>query len=465
MGQKQQPTADPIAEPKKRRRVGFSNIADAGVEAKECIKIYLVSRKEEVDSADSFCIDPIDLSSFFDEDGKIYGYQGLKITIWVSCISFHAYADITFQSTADGGKGITDLKAALQRIFAETIIENKDDFVQTFSTETNLIRSIISSGEILKYKASNGHINNSNSHLEAANSDVEVVRMVVGSTAAGHLYSCLIPLVLLLVDGSSPIDVIDPRWELYVLIQKKPDQQGEIQCRLLGFTAIYRFFHYPESSRLRLSQILVLPPYQHKGYGRYLLEVLNNVAVSEDVYDLTVEEPLDYFQHVRTCVDIPRLLVFDPIQHAVSSVVSRMKEGKLSKKIHIPRFMPPPSVIDDVRKSLKINKKQFLKCWEVLIYLALDPVDKYMEDYVSVISKRVKDDIIGKDSGTAGKRLIEVPGDYDQEMSFVMCRSQAGEASSVQMDENETTQEEQLRQLVDERVKEIKLIAQKVSLH
>lgn len=212
-------------------------------------------------------------------------------------------------------------------------------------------------------------------------------------------------------------------------------------------------------------QILVLPPYQHKGYGRYLLEVLNDVAVSEDVYDLTVEEPLDHFQHVRTCVDIPRLLVFDPIQHAVSSAVSRMKEGKLSKKIHIPRFMPPPSVIEDVRKSLKINKKQFLKCWEVLMYLALDPVDKYMEDYVSVISKRVKDDIIGKDSGTAGKRLIEVPGDYDQEMSFVMCRSQAGEASSVQMDENETTQEEQLQQLVDERVKEIKLIAQKVSLH
>lgn len=212
-------------------------------------------------------------------------------------------------------------------------------------------------------------------------------------------------------------------------------------------------------------QILVLPPYQHKGYGRYLLEVLNDVAVSEDVYCLTVEEPLDYFQHVRTCVDIPRLLVFDPIQHAVSSAVSRLKQGKLSKKVHIPRFMPPSSLIDDVRKSLKINKKQFLKCWDVLIYLGLDPVDKYMEDFVSIISNRVKDDIIGKDSGTAGKRVIEVPSDYDQEMSFLMHRSQAGEDSSVQMDENQTNQEEQLRQLVDERVKEIKLIAQKVSVH
>lgn len=116
--------------------------------------------------------------------------------------------------------------------------------------------------------------------------------MVVGKTAAGHLYSRLIPLVLLLVDGmhsfvlllkhsifppsflwlhfesidsifnfepselgSSPIDVSDPSWELYVLIQKKPDQQGEIQCRVLGFSAIYRFYHYPDSSRLRLGQV------------------------------------------------------------------------------------------------------------------------------------------------------------------------------------------------------------------
>uniref|UniRef100_A0A2N9F397 Uncharacterized protein n=1 Tax=Fagus sylvatica TaxID=28930 RepID=A0A2N9F397_FAGSY len=40
MGQKQQSTADPVAEPKKRRRVGFSNI-DSGIEANDCIKIYL----------------------------------------------------------------------------------------------------------------------------------------------------------------------------------------------------------------------------------------------------------------------------------------------------------------------------------------------------------------------------------------------------------------------------------------
>lgn len=55
--------------------------------------------------------------------------------------------------------------------------------------------------------------------------------------------------------GSSPIDITDPKWELYLLIQKKIDEQGEAQCRLIGFTAVYRFFHYPDGSRLRLSQV------------------------------------------------------------------------------------------------------------------------------------------------------------------------------------------------------------------
>ncbi|KAI4347028.1 hypothetical protein L6164_007877 [Bauhinia variegata] len=464
MGKKQQSTTDQNNETKKRRRVGFSAV-DAGVEANECIKIFLVSSKEEFGAPESYSIDPVDLNGFFDDDGKIYGYEGLKITIWVSSISFHAYADISFQSTSDRGKGVTDLKSALQSIFAETLVESKDEFLQTFLTDKDFVRTIVSNGEVLKQKAFNGHIDDTNGHAEAAISNVEVVRMVVGNTATGHLYSCIIPLVLLLVDGSSPIDVTDPRWELYLLIQKITDQQREIQCRLIGFTAVYRFHHYPDDTRLRLSQILVLPPYQHKGYGRYLLEVLNDVVISENVFDLTVEEPLDHFQHVRTCVDTLRLLHFEPVQASATSAVSLLKQGRLSKKTQSPRLLPPPSVVENVRKSLKINKKQFLQCWEVLIYLGLDPIEKYMDNFLSVISNRLKYDILGKDSETSGKQLIEVSSDYNQDTSFVMFRSGAKEASVVQMDDNQTSQEEQLQKLVHDRVKEIKLIAEKVTLH
>ncbi|WJX64042.1 histone acetyltransferase [Trifolium repens] len=458
MGQKQKQIlqSDPNDESKKRRRVGFSGI-DAGVEAKDCIRIFLVSSKEEFDAPENFLINPVDLNSYFDDDGKIYGYEGLKITIWISRISFYAYADIAFESSSDRGKGITDLKVALQAIFAETLVDSKDEFLQKYLVDYDFVRTNISSGEVLKQKAFK--------HADSDASNVEVVRLVAGNMAAGQIYSHIIPLILLLVDGSSPIDVTDPQWELYVLIQKKTDQQGAIQNLLLGFTAVYRFYHYPNDSRLRLGQILVLPPYQHKGYGRFLIEVLNDVAISENVFDLTIEEPLDNLQHVRSCVDTQRLLRFEPIQHLVTKAVSFLKDGKLSKKTHSPRLTPPFSAVEEVRKNLKITKTQFLKCWEVLIYIGLNPIDKYMDNFVSVISERVKYDILGKESGTSGKQLIEVPSDVGQETSFVMFKSGAGEDIAAQMDDNQANQEEQLQKLAQDRVKEIQLIAEKVTSH
>ncbi|KAK3018440.1 hypothetical protein RJ639_004257 [Escallonia herrerae] len=450
--------ADPISDPKKRRRVGLSKV-DAGVEANECIKIHLVSSKDEVDSPGSFLLEPVDLNHFFEEERKIYGYEGLKITIWVSSISFHAYVNITFRSTSDGGKGITDLKSALQNIFADNLVEKKDDFLQTFSSESHYIKSLVSNGEVLQQNVLIGQNGDSNSHSQAETSDVEVIRVV--GAPVGPAYCRLVPLALLLIDGSSPIDITDPRWEIYLLIQKAADQQED--RRLLGFAAVYRFYRYSESLRLRLSQILVLPPYQRKGYGRLLIEALNNVAISENVYELTIEEPLDSLQHVRSCIDIERLLAFDPIQQPLNTVVSRLKEENLSKKSHSCRFGPPLDAIEEVRRCFKINKKQFLQCWEILIYIGLNPIEKYIENYRTIIADSVKASVIGKDSGAAGKRLVEVPTKYDQEMSFAMFKSQKGEPIPIEMEDNSTNIEEQLRELVDERIKEIKSIAKKVS--
>lgn len=461
MGTKHHSSSDPISDPKKRRRVGFSK-TDAGIEANDCITIYIVSSKEDVDSPNSYCLEPIDLNHFFEDDGRIFGYQGLKITIWVSLISFHVYADISFESSSDGGRGITNLKSALQNIFAESLVDEKDAFLQTFSTESHYVRSVVSNAEALQHKVSNGCSTESNCLLKSEPSDVEVFRIV--GTPVGQLYSRLVPLVLLLVDGSNPIDVLDPRWEIYLLVQEKKDTQDS-PSRLLGFAAVYRFHRYPESTRLRLGQILVMPPYQRKGYGRFLLELLNRVAISEDVYDLTIEEPEDSLQHVRLCIDVERLLIFDPIRQSLESVVSRLKQENPSKKSYMCKYSPPLSAVEDVRKTLKINKKQFEQCWEILIYLQLDPINKYMETYRAIVSHRVKAEVVGKDSEGDGKQVIDVPTEYDQQMSFVMFKSRNGESSSIEKADNQSNVEEQLQKLVDERMNQIKLIAEKVSVH
>ena len=55
--------------------------------------------------------------------------------------------------------------------------------------------------------------------------------------------------------GSNPIDITDPGWEILIIVQNKNDQEEGNPPRLLGFAATYRFYHYPDSLRLRLGQV------------------------------------------------------------------------------------------------------------------------------------------------------------------------------------------------------------------
>ncbi|GAB4845678.1 hypothetical protein Ancab_039081, partial [Ancistrocladus abbreviatus] len=85
-----------------------------------------------------------------------------------------------------------------------------------------------------------------------------------------------------------------------------------------------------------------------------------------------------------------------------------------------------------------------------------------MHNFKTFITDCVKATVIIKDSGTNGKRVVDIPSHYDEEMSFVMYKSQNGEGANVEIEENQANQEEQLQQLVAQRIEEIKSVAQKV---
>ncbi|KAL6006044.1 hypothetical protein ACLOJK_040089 [Asimina triloba] len=97
--------------------------------------IILLNSAEEVDTADSFCFEPVDLNRFFGDDGRIYGYKDLK---WLGIKD--RYLDPLLKVLAvddgkEGAKGITDLNPCLRKILGESMIETKDEFLQTFSTD------------------------------------------------------------------------------------------------------------------------------------------------------------------------------------------------------------------------------------------------------------------------------------------------------------------------------------------
>lgn len=60
----------------------YCNLNDSLISCYYCT----VSSKEEFDAPESFIINPVDLNSFYDDDGKIYGYEGLKVRFILTVI-------------------------------------------------------------------------------------------------------------------------------------------------------------------------------------------------------------------------------------------------------------------------------------------------------------------------------------------------------------------------------------------
>lgn len=64
----------------------------------------------------------------------------------------------------------------------------------------------------------------------------------------------------------------------------------------IGFTAIYKFFSYPDSNRARISQFFILPTHQNKGLGTIFYQtVYSQIMKMPDVTDLTGENISEFF--------------------------------------------------------------------------------------------------------------------------------------------------------------------------
>ena len=56
----------------------------------------------------------------------------------------------------------------------------------------------------------------------------------------------------------------------------------------MGFTTLATFYGHPSSQRIRVSQVLVLPPYQRQGIGSLLLQAAFKVADDSRAIEVTV---------------------------------------------------------------------------------------------------------------------------------------------------------------------------------
>lgn len=86
--------------------------------------------------------------------------------------------------------------------------------------------------------------------------------------------------------------------------EKYTNSEGKTMYATVGYTTVYLYYAYPHNNRPRISQMLILPPFQGIGIGTEFVEIVYKKFQNDPkVIDITVEDPSDDFRRVRNYVD------------------------------------------------------------------------------------------------------------------------------------------------------------------
>ncbi len=97
------------------------------------------------------------------------------------------------------------------------------------------------------------------------------------------------PWIMFYIDAASYIDADDDRWKYFVMYERFKDaNSGGQRYAFAGYTTVYQYYAYPTHVRPRISQMLVLPPFQKQGLGAKMLDAVQAHYWKDDkVVDIT----------------------------------------------------------------------------------------------------------------------------------------------------------------------------------
>jgi len=181
--------------------------------------------------------------------------------------------------------------------------------------------------------------------------------------------------IMFYIDAASFIDIDDDSWRMFLMFEKS-GSPGSERYSIAGYITVYQYYAYGRETNMtrpRISQMLVLPPYQRRGLGSQLLEtVYKNYLSDAKVIDITVEDPSDNFVRLRDFVDTKNCLKLKEFEK--SEVLNGFSD-KMTKA---------------AAKDLKICKKQARRVYEIirLHYTSLANKEEY-KNYKLDVKKRL----------------------------------------------------------------------------
>lgn len=264
----------------------------------------------------------------------------MSVKLYYTAGRLTAYLNVDYKEKADPdhfeGVEADDIPKILAEKLQHGFLTNLDTFVASLSKEAEFVPH----GELIN----SFRCGRDGEEL----STYEVYFCDTSNSKFLKYHERLQTFILWYIDGSSYIDTDDANWRFFVCFEKYK-MDGKTMFAIAGYATVYQYYAYPKNIRPRISQVLVLPPFQNQGIGANLLRTIYNHYVGMDeVLDITVEDPSQEFQYLRDYVDCQNMLKLSSYQP------NMLKKGFCEEMVR------------DARSKFKINKRQARRVYEIL---------------------------------------------------------------------------------------------------
>lgn len=273
----------------------LSDVEKYKCDSNDATFIKLVRTDEDVMREDS-SFHPWMSHQIFGDSETIFGYKGLHVKLYYHSGSLLTYLNMNFHEKVPPSLGINP-DSVLKNI-AEQIPEgyhsNLEEFLKKLPEQDNFTPM----GEkVCSYFVED--------------IEYEVYHGTIETPRLKKYHERLQTFILWYIDAASFIDTDDEKWNFYFLFEKKKGALNPIYS-IAGYMTVYHYYAYPNKFRPRISQMLILPPFQRRGHGVRLLEAVNKQYLGNlDAIDITVEDPSDDFVRCRDYIDCKNCIGLD----------------------------------------------------------------------------------------------------------------------------------------------------------
>lgn len=317
----------------------------------------------------------------FGEAEQIFGYKGLDINIQFAAHDGSPHVQISYDKKFPAVKQTSalDLNKTLEEFLAGSAFDQGfEERIQNDETA----RDWTPPGELIHKYSKKGR-------------NFEVWAGSLLDPRVNQLVNNVQILVLFYIEAGSllNLDEVDwslDRWRVYFVFEKiTPPTPTASSYSFIGYSTTYRFYRFATPrqtsksvldnfpnveaitprqlpSRLRISQFLLLPPYQKSGHGSQLYQTIySEVLADPTISELTVEDPSEEFDQLRDSCDWK---ILEPQFKAANLNINATTPTNNRRIQNVPTAtLLPLDTVKSIRLKNKIAPRQFFR--QVELYL------------------------------------------------------------------------------------------------